>query len=272
VRWPLNCHDNGDDVRGVILSTFTTPRPHPNPPADVSTSAPAPEQRSLRIVRTSLWVLLLATMAGVVGIKVLSPRRSPLPVLFPAAQFNLVDQDGKAFSSRDLHGRPWGAAFIFTHCGSSCPIMTGAMASLQKKLPPEVMLVSFSVDPESDTPPVLKQYAAMYHADQSRWRFLTGPKDAIMAVITDMKTPFQAPGDNSPIQHSENLLLVDADGQIRGVYLSTDPEEMKRFVIDAAALTKDAGRGLIGRFLSRLNAAADTSTTIGPARRGGIGT
>ena len=247
------------------MTTITNPNPLPASPAR------PPEHRSVRFVRLSLWGLLLLTMAGVVGIKVLSPRRSRLPLLFPAAQFNLVDQDGKPFSSQDLRGRPWAAAFIFTHCGSSCPIMTSAMASLQKKLPPEVMLVSFSVDPESDTPPVLKQYAANYHADESRWRFVTGPKDAIMAVIKDMKTPFQAAGDNGPIEHSENLLLVDADGQIRGNYLSTDPEEMKRFVTDSAALAKDAGRGPIGRFLSRLNAATDTSSTIGPAGRGGTG-
>ncbi len=217
----------------------------------------------------ALWTLLLVTMAGVVGIKVLSPRRSRLPVLFPAAQFNLIDQDGKPFSSQDLRGRPWGAAFIFTQCGSSCPIMTAVMQRLQKKLPPQVMLVSFSVDPENDTPPVLKTYAARYEADESRWRFVTGPKNAIMAVIADMKTPFQAAGDNGPIQHSENLVLVDADGQIRGVYRSTDSEEMKRFVTDAAVLAKDAGRRTIGRFLSRLNAATDTSNTAGPPGRGG---
>ena len=219
----------------------------------------------------SLWGLLLLTMAGVVAIKVLSPRQSRLPVLFPAARFNLLDQDGKPFSSGDLHGRPWAAAFIFTNCGSSCPLMTSTMASLQKKVAPEVMLVSFSVDPESDTPPVLKKYAARYQADESRWRFVTGPKDSIMAVIKDMKTPFQAAGENSPIEHSENLLLVDADGQIRGVYLSTDPQEMNRFVTDAATLAKDAGRGPIGRFLSRLNASTDTGSTNGPAGRGGTG-
>jgi protein SCO1/2 len=217
----------------------------------------------------SLWALLLLTMACVVGIKVLSPRQSRLPVLFPAAQFNLVDQDGKPFSSRDLHGRPWAAAFIFTHCGSSCPVLTAMMSRLQKTLPPEVMLISFSVDPESDTPPVLKGYAASYYADESHWRFLTGPKDAIAAVIKDMKTPFQPAGDNGPIAHSVNLLLVDADGQIRGNYVSTDPEDMKRFVTDADALAKDARRGPIGRFLARLNAATDTSNTTGPAGRGG---
>jgi protein SCO1/2 len=217
----------------------------------------------------ALWGLLLMTMAGVIGIKVLSPRQSRLPVLFPAAPFNLVDQDAKPFSSQDLHGRPWAAAFIFTHCGSSCPIMTLQMARMQKGLPPEFMLISFSVDPDSDTPPVLKRYAASYNANESRWRFLTGPGDAMMTVIKGMKTPFQAAGEHSPIDHSENLLLVDADGQIRGSYSSTDPEEMKRFVIDAGALARDARRGPVGRFLSRLNAAIDTSNPTGPAGRGG---
>jgi len=263
---------NSDVDNGVIVSTFAKPQP-PKPPVDGTgpSAARASGHRSVRYVRMSLWGLLLLTMAGVIGIKLLSPRQSRLPLLFPAAQFNLVDQDGKPFASQDLHGRPWAAAFIFTNCGSSCPLMTETMASLQKKLAPQVMLVSFSVDPESDTPAVLKRYAAVHKADESRWRFVTGPKDSIMAVIRDMKTPFQAADAKGPIEHSENLLLVDADGQIRGVYLSRDPDEMKRFVADAAALAKDADRGPVGKFLSRLNAATDTGNNIGPAGRGGNG-
>jgi cytochrome oxidase Cu insertion factor (SCO1/SenC/PrrC family) len=252
------------------LSTFVKPQPAPAAGASMVPSRPA-EHRFLRLVRLSLWGLLLLTMAGVVGIKVLAPRQSRLPVFFPAAGFKLVDQDDKAFTSESLHGRPWAGAFIFTSCGSSCPRMTAIMAALQKKLAPQVMLVSFSVDPENDTPAVLKGYAQRFGADESRWRFLTGPKDAIMAVINDMKTPFQPAGETGPIEHSENLLLVDANGQIRGNYVSSDPAEMDRFVTDANALAREAGRGSIGRFLSRINAATETNSAIGPVGRGGTG-
>src|SRR5687768_5387195 len=114
--------------------------------------------RGQKLITFALWGLLFAAMAFVVAMK-FWPRHkaSDLPVLWPAAQFSLVDQDGKSFSSQDLRGRPWVAGYVFTHCAGACPRLTATMAQLQKQMPQDVHLVSFSVDPERDNPEVLKK-------------------------------------------------------------------------------------------------------------------
>ncbi len=205
-----------------------------------------------RIITAGLWGVLLLAMAGVVVGKLWGPRlgltrpgltrsdptRSDLtrptpsgPALtdgtgpasrpdtfYPAADFDLTDQDGKPFSSKSLIGRPWIAAFIFTSCGGVCPKMTATMVSLQPRLPASVQLVSFTVNPEYDTPPILKQYAALFKADESHWRFLTGTRPQMLDVVQKMKLPFREADAESPILHSQKLVLVDAAGMVRGYY------------------------------------------------------
>lgn len=230
-----------------------------------------PVIRGVRIVRAVLWGLLLVTIVGVIALKFCVPKSSNLPVLFPAARFTLTDQNARPFSSDDLHGRPWIAAFIFTTCGDVCPRITGTMASLQKQLPPDVQLVSFSVNPEHDTPAELKQYAGTFHADESRWHFLTGQPDKVREVIAEMKMPFVPAERNSPILHSDKLLLIDADGQVRHAYRSDDPEQMKQLVADAAALGRDARRGKLMKWLSGLGASHSSNADDTAPRRGGDG-
>ena len=113
--------------------------------------------------RFVLWSLLVSAIAGVLGtlawsrIRPAPPaaERNPLPLQGPAPSFSLTDQTGQDFNTRGLEGRVWIADFIFTSCAGTCPGMSTQMESLQKRLPPEVLLVSFSVDPKRDTPPVL---------------------------------------------------------------------------------------------------------------------
>lgn len=253
----------------ITLSAATQQQPQ-------STAAPAvpPVVRGIRIVRALLWTLLLVTILGVLALKFLVPKPSNLPVMFPAAQFTLTDQNDKSFSSDSLHGRPWIAAFIFTTCGDVCPRITGTMARLQKELPPDVQLVSFTVNPEHDTPAELKQYAVTFHADESRWHFLTGQPEKVRDLIAELKMPFAPAERNSPILHSEKLLLIDGDGQVRKAYRSEVPEEMKQLVADAAALDKDAKRGKLMRWLSEAGASgsggASNASSTSP-RRGGDG-
>ena len=199
--------------------------------------------RGQKVVTFALWGLLFAAMAFVVAMK-FWPRHkaSDLPVLWPAAQFSLVDQDGKAFSSQDLRGRPWVAGYVFTRCAGACPRLTATMAQLQKKLPQDVHLVSFSVDPENDKPEVLKQYAATYKADESRWHFLTGPKNYVVKLVReDMKMPYGETNNvDEPILHSDKLTLNDAEGNVREHYDSKDEGKLKKLVADARALAEEA--------------------------------
>jgi protein SCO1/2 len=205
--------------------------------------------RGQKVITFALWGLLFAAMAFVVAMK-FWPRHKPsdLPVLWPAAQFSLVDQDGKAFSTQDLRGRPWVAGYVFTNCAGLCPRLTATMAQLQKQVPADVHMVSFSVDPENDTPEVLKKYAATHKADESRWHFLTGPKDQVVQLVADMKMPYgETKSPDEPILHSDKLTLIDADGNVREHYDSKDPEKVKKLAADAEALAREARSGGGGR-------------------------
>ena len=203
--------------------------------------------RKQKIVTSLLWGVLVIAMLGVVGTGLWAryrdaggpgARAESLPVLFDAATFNLTDQDARHFSSDQLRGKTWVADFVFTHCPGVCPRMTMRMSGLQKSLERRgVHFVSFSVDPERDTPEVLKKYAETYGADLSRWHFLTGEKAAMFQAARDMKLTAEPAGVLGPdIAHAEKFLLVDGRGRVRGAYDSKDEDDMKRLEADADAL------------------------------------
>jgi protein SCO1/2 len=204
--------------------------------------------RKQKVLTSLLWGVLVIAMLGVVGtglwaryrdaVELNSKSEAALPTLFDAATFNLTDQDGKPFSSDQLRGKTWVADFIFTNCPGACPKMTMRMAGLQKALArPDVHFVSFSVDPDRDTPAALKAYAKTYDADPARWHFLTGEKAALFQAARDMKLTAEPAGVLGPeIAHAEKFLLVDRAGRVRGAYDSTDDQDIKRLAADAAAL------------------------------------
>jgi protein SCO1 len=152
-------------------------------------------------------------------------------------EFTLVSQVGDSVRSRDLAGSVWIGDFIFTNCASSCPMMTAQLKDLEAALGEgsRVRLVSFSVDPDRDTPERLAEYAAGYGARPERWLFLTGDKTTIRALSTH---GFRLPaGEPSPtdgtqgseaILHSTRFVLVDATGHIRGYYDATDTAAMDK--------------------------------------------
>ena len=209
--------------------------------------------RRQKIVTSLLWGVLVLAMLGVVGTGLWARYRDAPgpdarlqglpPVLFDAATFTLTDQDAKTFSSDQLRGKTWVADFVFTHCPGACPKMTMRMAGLQKTLQrPDVHFVSFSVDPERDTPPVLKEYAKAYGADPDRWHFLTGEKAALFRAAADMKLTAEPAGVLGPeIAHAEKFLLVDGRGRVRGAYDSKDEDEMKALAADAVAVAGEKG-------------------------------
>ena len=165
-----------------------------------------------------------------------------LPVLGDVPAFQFHDQDDKPMTLESLRGSPWVADFIFTRCPGSCPMMTGMMAAMQKSLPPQVKFVSFSVDPEHDTPAVLKGYAQTYSADESRWKFLTGDQDAIMAQARGMLLTALPATADQPIIHDGRFLLIDGQGRIRGAYHSNDARELAGLERDAKRLVAEDAR------------------------------
>ncbi|HEY8668016.1 MAG TPA: SCO family protein [Tepidisphaeraceae bacterium] len=211
--------------------------------------------RVQKILTTTLWCLTVILMIGMVISwsrlrgrtdaasamdRQAASQPAELPQFFEAATFSLTDQDGKEFKSDALKGKVWICDFVFTHCAGPCPIMSSRMSTLQTTIDnPDVHFVSFSVDPERDTPKVLKEYGQKFKADFSRWHFLTGSKDAIFAVARDMKIIAKPAEDDEPILHAIKFLLVDKQGEVRGIYDSKDNDDMKKIVTDAAALAAE---------------------------------
>jgi protein SCO1/2/putative membrane protein len=168
-------------------------------------------------------------------------RRQPLPL----GAFRLTDQNGRQVTEETLGDRVWITSFIFTRCPMSCPRISAVMKGLQGKLGKTgVKLVSVSVDPEYDTPPVLARYAKALDADPSRWLFLTGPKDDVYRLILKgFKVPVSdtpEPGDDheqaEAVSHSNRLVLVAPGGQIVGFYEAEDAGSLSRLLADAKRL------------------------------------
>jgi protein SCO1/2 len=166
-----------------------------------------------------------------------SDASAPLPVLFDAPSFSLTDQNGKSFGSDQLHGKVWVADFVFTECQGLCPMMTQHLAEFQKLTPNSpVQMVSFSVDPEHDTPAVLKGYATDAKADQTRWHFLTGTQTQTWEISKAMKLAV-GPDKGNQVIHSSHFLLVDGKGQVRGVYDTEGPGfDLNKLAADANTL------------------------------------
>ena len=171
-------------------------------------------------------------------------RAAELPVMWPVPAFDFTDQDGHRFTDHELRGKVWIGDYIYTTCTAACPILTAHLRMLQRKLDGHaVSFVSFSVDPAHDTPAALKAYAAKWHGDEGRWRLLaTKTPAALHAFANGMQTEITASASpDDPVMHSERFVLIDANGQVRGRYDSTSPEELTQLAIDAAALA-DAQR------------------------------
>ncbi len=174
---------------------------------------------------------MLAALAGVVLIPALRPllriEPDPPPVLRQLPEWRLVDQNGEAFGSADLAGEAYVASFVFTRCATVCPRLTSEVSRLQRRYREEgvegVRLVSFSVDPEHDTPARLLDYADSRGLDLERWSFVTGAEEAMRSVVLDgfalpMGERLDLAGGLVDVAHATRLVLVDRAGGIRGYY------------------------------------------------------
>lgn len=189
--------------------------------------------------RLGSWLLVFL---GVVLCFTRIPRPAKLPTFWPAPSFQMVGvtaQGQTTLQKKDLLGHPWVADFIFTRCAGPCPLMTLKMAALQRALPPAVRLVSFSVDPDYDTPEILQAYAKHAGADPKRWIFVRGDKPALHRLIYEGFRLSFAENRSAPpgfqLAHSTRFVLVDAEGFIRGFYDSAEPSFVE-------ALRRDIGR------------------------------
>lgn len=156
--------------------------------------------------------------------------------------FRLINQDGQPFGSAQLTGKIWIADFVYTTCPGPCPMISSRMSELQKPLEKtDVHLVSVSVDPEKDTPEVLRGYAERLHAQPNRWDFLTGSKSAIYDLSRNgFKLAVDDGSDEEGVPvHSTRMILVDRHGTIRGYYDALAPDAVTKVLADSNHLLRE---------------------------------
>ena len=193
--------------------------------------------RTTRLAAPLAWLAVLALVSA-------GCKAAPLPILAEAPKFDLVADDGRPFVSDSLRGRVWLASFLYTSCPGPCPRLVEKLKRVRKEIPPaEIAFVSFSVDPDTDTPEVLRKYKAAHGigADDA-WTFVTGPAGDVIALVqkgflTGVQRENAASPDEGSVSHGTRVALIDRDGHVRGFY-STEGEndDLERLVRDARSL------------------------------------
>ncbi|OAB80129.1 SCO family protein [Cochleicola gelatinilyticus] len=158
------------------------------------------------------------------------------------ADFKLTNQNGKTITQQDYANKIYVADFFFTTCQTICPVMTNHMAEIQEELynDEEVLLLSHTVMPETDTVAQLKKYALEKGVNDAKWNLVTGDKKQIYDLA---RKSYLAAKDNpyqkSDLIHTENFVLVDTKKRIRGFYDGTDPLAIETLLEDIQTLKKE---------------------------------
>lgn len=148
-------------------------------------------------------------------------------------EFSFTNQNGEVVTNQTFEGKIYIADFFFTSCPGICPKLTKNMASIQEtyKNDEDIMLLSHTVMPWRDSVPTLNEYAANNNVDVNKWQLVTGDKDELYAMARNgyfADEDFTKTQDESDFIHTENFVLVDKKGHIRGVYNGTLPIDVER--------------------------------------------
>jgi len=179
-----------------------------------------PSSSALRLIRWSAWALLIL-LAGAVGLSTVLDRSAPEPpraALQVGGPFALTDHDGRAVTEKTWAGRPHAVFFGFTHCPDICPTTLTEIGDLLAQLGPagdRLAVLFITVDPERDTPEVLKDYLSSF---DPRVTGLSGSPAQVLAVVESWgvyarKVPI---GDDYTMDHTASVFLFGADGGFRG--------------------------------------------------------
>lgn len=158
--------------------------------------------------------------------------------------FSFVNQKGEIVTNKTVEGSIYVADFFFTICPGICPNLTTNMGLLQEeyKNDPEMLLLSHTVMPWNDTPEKLLVYADKNNIQLPQWHLLTGDTDAMYDVARNgyfADEDFTKTQDEASFIHTENFILVDKKGYIRGVYNGTLALEVKRLMRHIEILKKE---------------------------------
>ncbi len=160
-----------------------------------------------------------------------------LPVYDSVPAFHATDSHGKPFTRENMAGKVWVVDFIYTHCPAECPLMSSKMKRVAAALKGEddVKILSTSVDPARDTPPVLQQFADRYGGGNQQWRFITATPDTVHLLAFET---FHVGDVLGKLEHSTKFALVDKIGRIRGYYSSLNGDDLDQMVRDVESLRR----------------------------------
>jgi protein SCO1/2 len=212
----------------------------------------------------------------------LPPLRAAYDISYPVADFSLTERSGRTVTKADLLGKVWIGSFVLVRCpDGKCPQVTGTMEQFQKDFAArkDVELVTFTVDPDRDTPDELKRYAETFHADPDKWLFLTGDEDTIHGLMRSVYIR-AGEGGKKTKEHALRLIVVDKQGMMRGSYLGMKPAtgdagaddeifaaEMKRLRVQVNSLSSPELPAFMPRdvpaFNATLNAASACLIVLG---------
>jgi protein SCO1/2 len=191
----------------------------------------------IRSVPVLVFIALVSLIvAGPHDIRDLAASHQQLPRIAPAPDFMLTSQDGAQVTLTDFRGKVVAVTFIYTACTSTCPVLTPMMSFVQDQLGRDfgrkITFVSITVDPERDSPQVLKEYATSFGANLSGWSFLTGSPAAIRDV-TRRYGAVASKNVNGDVDHTFLTSIVDQRGVLRVQYAGVrfDPGEFKRDLV-----------------------------------------
>lgn len=212
-----------------------------------------------RIVYTNKWLLVFLCSYQLLGCydnvqeglpfyqtpdftpRFLSEREASKQIIHHIAPFNFMDQHGKEVARKHVEGKIHVANFIFTRCGSICPIMTENLKRVADvfRKDTSVVLLSYSVTPWIDSVPRLAWFADLHGLDYPQWHLLTGRQGDIYKLARQSYFAEEDLGytrDSTEFLHTEHVLLVDEKLRIRGIYNGTLPLEMEQLVKDVKKL------------------------------------
>jgi protein SCO1/2 len=165
----------------------------------------------------------------------ISEKSSNYKNIHTIPQFSFINQDGNLVTNETYKEKMYVADFFFVSCPGICPKLTKNMSILQEEFNDDsnVLLLSHTVMPQSDSVPVLKEYALHNDINSKKWSLVTGDKDEIYAIARTgyfADEDFVKTKDENTFIHTENFVLVDKKGRIRGVYNGTLSVEVKRLI------------------------------------------
>ncbi len=172
-----------------------------------------------------------------------SGRYYEQPLRF-APEFRYMSHTGDSIGLSDMKGKVFVVDFFFTNCTAACPKMTTQLTRVQQSFATEKKfgILSFSLDPDKDSLPALREYALKFEAVPGSWYFLTGPRESIYPLGEEGFLANLVFNEDGTIDHSEKFILIDRQGGIRGYYLGTDPKEVDKLINDVRYLLNDHER------------------------------